>query len=250
MPTELGDWVIMRVKTTKTFSPPITIASRDFSEGLKRHVYSLVRTIKEPGLSHYSPTPTPTPPSPPPPPPPLQLCVQMTYCPNPNHGNYTIMGGYNGKDPIFSADMSTIEVIYGDFTSSTGRRRGVVGSIVSHKDFDKDTGKNDIAIIRLSQPVPSMNVIPLCSRSYKDLLIAVCGMGSTIGGQEIVAESLQEVKLQVMSKLLFFGPCLITGPTKLLQTLRNYYPPIIIALRFWVTGGTAVESPTRLEGLH
>ena len=121
-----------------------------------------------------------------------------------------------GKTLFFSTDMSTIEVIYGDFTSSTGRRRGVVGSIVSHKDFDKDTGKNDIAIIRLSQPVPSINVIPLCSKSYRDHLIAVCGMGSTIGGQEIVAENLQEVKLQVMYKLLFFGPCFITASTKLL----------------------------------
>ena len=32
---------------------------------------------------------------------PPQLSGQITYSPPPNHGKYTIMGGYNGKDPTF-----------------------------------------------------------------------------------------------------------------------------------------------------
>ena len=110
-------------------------------------------------------------------------------------------GGYNGKglnNFTRSLNLGTeTNIEYGDFTDHYSEKRKIKGSAKIHEKYDNETHANDIAIITLSERVPTSNTIPMCTKTYKDSTLAVCGMGSTKGGKLFVStDSLLEVRLR------------------------------------------------------
>ena len=59
------------------------------------------------------------------------------------------------------------DVLVGDFSKNPFQiSQKFTAEFIVHKDYNMDTVANDIAILRLPEPVPRSRIIKMCHRSY------------------------------------------------------------------------------------
>merc|ERR1711879_420969 len=124
-------------------------------------------------------------------------------------GKYGLCGGtIITKQHVLSAahcfadGYQSVDVYVKDFSNPNSKKTTIPAARVYYNSGY--TGKpkyyNDVAVLKLSQSVSSSKVLPMCTKSYSQYAIAVCGMGQTSGHySDSYPRRLQETQLQEQS---------------------------------------------------
>merc|ERR1711879_987399 len=82
----------------------------------------------------------------------------------------------------FADGYKEIEVLVGDFSNPHSKKTSISATVKYNSAFtDQANHYNDVALLKLSKGVSSSLALPLCTKSYSQYPIAVCGMGQTSG---------------------------------------------------------------------
>ncbi|XP_075253471.1 chymotrypsin-like isoform X2 [Convolutriloba macropyga] len=94
-------------------------------------------------------------------------------------------------------------VVISDFLKEKKDEHVYNATATVHENYDNESVRNDIALVKLMKPVPYSRVIPLCDKSYENNTIAVCGMGITNVTDKSLPLYLMETKLRETSHCEF-----------------------------------------------
>merc|ERR1712117_375585 len=88
--------------------------------------------------------------------------------------------------------------LVGDFSNPHSKKTSISATVKYNSAFTGSPNfKNDVAILTLSKGVSSSLALPMCTKSYSQYPIAVCGMGQTSGtNHNSMPNRLQETQLQ------------------------------------------------------
>jgi len=99
----------------------------------------------------------------------------------------------------FADGYKEIEVLVGDFSNPKSKKTSISATVKYNSAFNYKN-YNDVALLKLSKGVSSSLALPLCTKSYSQYPIAVCGMGQTSGtNKNSMPNRLQETQLQEQS---------------------------------------------------
>jgi len=100
----------------------------------------------------------------------------------------------------FADGHKSILVLVGDASNPNYKKtsKKIQATVTYHSGFTGSPDfKNDVALLTLSQGVSSSLALPLCTKSYSQYPITVCGMGQTSGYIfDSMPNQLQETQLQ------------------------------------------------------
>jgi len=89
---------------------------------------------------------------------------------------------------FFGYDVNEIDVLVADYSNPNYKNniQHIPATVTINPDYTfeatpdgAEIPRNDVAVLKLSQPVSSSKVIPMCRESYSNYTIAVCGMGDS-----------------------------------------------------------------------
>jgi len=100
----------------------------------------------------------------------------------------------------FADGYKSISVLVGDASNPNFHQTATKykATVIYHPGFTgQPSHYNDVALLKLSKGVSSSLALPLCTKSYSQYPIAVCGMGQTSGtNHDSMPNQLQETQLQ------------------------------------------------------
>jgi len=100
----------------------------------------------------------------------------------------------------FADGYKSISVLVGDASNPNFHQTATKyqATVIYHPGFTGQPNHyNDVALLKLSKGVSSSLALPLCTKSYSQYPIAVCGMGQTSGtNHDSMVNQLQETQLQ------------------------------------------------------
>jgi len=101
----------------------------------------------------------------------------------------------------FGAADDRIDVLVGDFSNPNSKKTRLSAKATINPGYNGKDAKYDVAVLKLSQSVSPSRILPMCTKSYSNYTIAVCGMGRTIWNDSDSADppQLKETKLQEQS---------------------------------------------------
>lgn len=112
-------------------------------------------------------------------------------------------------------DPTSLKSLAGTNILSSGGKEGTVEKIVVHPNWDRPTFRNDVALIKLAQPVAGAVPIQLVTSATQPLadpgiLATVAGWGLTREGGQI-SNALRHVGVQIVSNPVCNGPQAYSG---------------------------------------
>merc|ERR1711879_109408 len=113
-------------------------------------------------------------------------------------------------------------VLVGDFSNPKSHEFSIPAKVKINPNF---TGSpeyhNDVAVLKLSKSVSSSRILPMCTESYSNYSIAVCGMGRTEWNDPKTPTQLQETEEEEKSRCDPYNPYFINKTQVCLAPIKG-----------------------------